>query len=84
MDLLMMRMHAMQQAELHEWKELEHRAPCRDQCGERAPVRCSIPLTEHPCHEWPSSDNDRPGAGGAHVQVGGLPELHEAILLRQA
>ena len=84
MDLLVMRMHAMQQVDLHERKVPEHRAPCRDQHGARAPVRCSIPLTKHPCHDWPSSDSDRPGAGGAHVQDGGPLELHEALLLCQA
>ena len=83
MDLLVMRMHAMQQADLHERKVPEHRASCRDQHGERTPVRCSIPLTKHPCHDWPSSDSDRPGAGGAHVQDGGPLELHEALLLCQ-
>jgi hypothetical protein len=75
---LLMRMYAMQ-ADLHQRKVPERRAPCRDQRGESPPVRCSIPLAQHPCHDWPSSD--RPGA---HVQDGGPPELHEALLLRQA
>ena len=84
MDLLMMRIHAMQQAYLHERKVSEHTTSCHDQRGESAPVRSSIPLTEQPCHDWPSSDSDKPRAGGAHVQDGGPPELHEALLFRQA